>query len=53
MFFAGGNSKIIHKESVTDDPSRRKPDISRAKQHLNWQPKVRKHNSHILLGGSY
>ncbi|XP_053403837.1 UDP-glucuronic acid decarboxylase 1-like [Mercenaria mercenaria] len=37
----GGKSKIIHKQSVTDDPSRRKPDISRAKQYLNWEPKVK------------
>lgn len=26
--------------AVEDDPQRRKPDISRAKQFLNWEPKV-------------
>lgn len=25
---------------VEDDPQRRKPDITRAKQYLNWEPKV-------------
>lgn len=26
--------------AVEDDPQRRKPDISRAKKFLNWQPRV-------------
>ncbi|KAL4220678.1 UDP-glucuronic acid decarboxylase 1 [Mactra antiquata] len=37
----GGKSEIINKEAVTDDPSRRKPDISLAKLHLHWQPRVK------------
>jgi len=36
----GGQSEIIQKPSVEDDPQRRKPDISRAKMYLNWSPKV-------------
>lgn len=33
-------SKILFLEKTTDDPSKRKPDISRAKEKLNWAPKV-------------
>ncbi|XP_072396001.1 UDP-glucuronic acid decarboxylase 1-like isoform X1 [Diabrotica undecimpunctata] len=36
----GGNSKITHVSEVEDDPQRRRPDISRAKNILNWEPKV-------------
>lgn len=36
----GGNSKIVHQAEVEDDPQRRRPDISRAKKYLNWEPKV-------------
>ncbi|XP_068904833.1 UDP-glucuronic acid decarboxylase 1 [Tenebrio molitor] len=36
----GGRSKIIHMAEVEDDPQRRRPDISRAKKYLNWEPKV-------------
>ena len=32
--------KIIHKPLPSDDPSRRKPDISLAKEYLDWQPKI-------------
>lgn len=35
-----GTSKIIFKELPSDDPTRRKPDISVAKEKLNWQPQV-------------
>lgn len=37
----GGKSKVINKLAVEDDPQKRKPDIHRAKQYLNWQPKVK------------
>lgn len=37
----GGNNPIKLTAAVEDDPQRRKPDISRAKQHLDWEPKVR------------
>ena len=33
-------SKIIYKPLPEDDPKRRKPDITKAKQILKWQPKV-------------
>jgi hypothetical protein len=29
---------IIHKEIPTDDPQRRRPDTTRAKETLQWQP---------------
>lgn len=37
----GSNSVIQNLEKTKDDPSKRKPDISRAKKELNWEPKVR------------
>jgi UDP-glucuronate decarboxylase len=33
------NSIIVYKELPSDDPTNRKPDISRAKNILNWEPK--------------
>ena len=33
-------SRIVFKPLPADDPQRRKPDISRAKAHLDWQPAV-------------
>jgi len=33
-------SGIVHKPLPTDDPVRRRPDISRAMAKLSWQPKV-------------
>jgi UDP-glucuronate decarboxylase len=36
----GSQSKIIFKELPEDDPLRRKPDISLAKEKLNWIPNV-------------
>jgi len=37
---SNSNSKIIHKTLPSDDPCRRKPDISLAKEKLNWEPKI-------------
>ncbi|CAH1781685.1 unnamed protein product [Owenia fusiformis] len=34
------DSEIVNKPAMTDDPQKRKPDISRAKKYINWQPKV-------------
>lgn len=34
-------SKIIYKSLPTDDPKKRKPDISLAKSKLKWSPKVK------------
>ncbi|XP_058129894.1 UDP-glucuronic acid decarboxylase 1 [Anopheles ziemanni] len=36
----GGKSQIIELPAVEDDPQRRKPDISRAKKYINWEPRV-------------
>ena len=33
------SSSIVYKELPSDDPTNRKPDISRAKNILNWDPK--------------
>ena len=30
--------KITYKELPEDDPKQRKPDISKAKKELNWEP---------------
>ncbi|XP_041379656.1 UDP-glucuronic acid decarboxylase 1-like [Gigantopelta aegis] len=36
----GGHSQIVKKTAMEDDPRRRRPDITRAKKYLNWQPEV-------------
>jgi len=36
----GHKVKIIYKPLPEDDPKQRQPDITKAKQILNWQPKV-------------
>jgi len=36
----GAKSKIIYQPLPVDDPKQRKPDITRAKQLLGWEPKV-------------
>ena len=33
-------AEIVFRENTADDPSRRKPDISKAKKVLGWEPKV-------------
>ena len=54
-------SKIIYQELPTDDPKQRQPDISLAKEKLNWEPKVQlkdglirtiKYFDHILSNNS-
>ena len=35
------NSKLINKDLPQDDPKQRKPDTTKAKTLLNWEPKVR------------
>jgi dTDP-glucose 4,6-dehydratase len=37
---SGSKSKIVYKPLPQDDPRVRKPDISRARKLLNWEPKV-------------
>ena len=36
----GSRSKIVFKPLPQDDPKQRRPDITRAKTKLNWEPKV-------------
>ena len=36
----GSKSKIIYKPLPEDDPKKRRPDISKAKKILKWEPKV-------------
>ena len=36
----GSSSRIIHAPMPEDDPVRRNPDITRARQHLGWEPQV-------------
>lgn len=36
----GSKSKIIYEPLPSDDPMQRKPDISLAKEKLNWEPKI-------------
>jgi UDP-glucuronate decarboxylase len=34
------NVKIVFRPAATDDPRQRKPDIRKAKEILNWEPKI-------------
>jgi len=36
----GGKSKIVHHPLPQDDPRQRRPDITKARELLNWEPKV-------------
>jgi dTDP-glucose 4,6-dehydratase len=36
----GTNQKVIYKDLPVDDPKQRQPDITKAKEILNWEPKV-------------
>jgi len=36
----GSTSKIVYRPLPTDDPKQRRPDITRARTLLNWEPKV-------------
>jgi UDP-glucuronate decarboxylase len=40
LALTGSKSKIVRKPLPTDDPKRRRPDISLARQSLGWTPKV-------------
>ncbi|MBO9532698.1 MAG: SDR family oxidoreductase [Solirubrobacteraceae bacterium] len=40
----GSKSEIVFEALPTDDPKIRRPDITRAKQHLGWEPKVELHD---------
>lgn len=34
------NSNIVHEPATEDDPQRRRPDISKAKRELDWEPRI-------------
>jgi dTDP-glucose 4,6-dehydratase len=36
----GSSSKIVYRPLPVDDPKQRRPDITRARTLLNWEPKV-------------
>ena len=36
----GSKSKLVHMPLPADDPAKRKPDITLARKHLKWEPKV-------------
>ena len=40
FFMIDTKSKIIYKELPSDDPIKRKPDITKAKNILNWEPSI-------------
>ena len=40
LSLTGNKVKIVYKPLPVDDPKQRQPDITRARQLLNWQPKV-------------
>ena len=36
----GATSEILFKELPQDDPTRRRPDITKAREQLGWLPKI-------------
>jgi len=40
LALTGGKVKIVYKELPADDPKQRKPDITKAKQLLGWEPEI-------------
>ncbi len=40
IVLVGGRSKLVHKPLPSDDPRQRQPDISVARDRLDWQPTV-------------
>ncbi len=46
-------SAVVFKALPSDDPTRRNPDITKAKKFLNWQPKVELHEGLVKTIGSF
>ena len=40
MILTNSKSKTVYKALPSDDPIRRRPDITLAKEKLNWEPKI-------------
>ena len=36
----GSSSKLVYRPLPADDPTQRRPDITLAKAHLDWQPTI-------------
>jgi UDP-glucuronate decarboxylase len=36
----GGEARIVYRPLPQDDPAQRKPDITRARERLGWEPKI-------------
>jgi dTDP-glucose 4,6-dehydratase len=43
LALSGSKSRIEYRQLPQDDPKLRKPDISRAKRLLNWEPTIDRH----------
>jgi UDP-glucuronate decarboxylase len=39
--FAGTDCELLHVDLPADDPKQRKPDITRSRTHLGWEPTIR------------
>jgi nucleoside-diphosphate-sugar epimerase len=37
---SGSQSRIVHEPLPEDDPKKRRPDITRARETLDWEPRV-------------
>jgi dTDP-glucose 4,6-dehydratase len=48
----GSKSEIVHEALPVDDPQVRQPDITRARQLLNWEPTVQLEQGLSLMLGS-
>jgi UDP-glucuronate decarboxylase len=40
LAMTGSSSKLVHRPLPVDDPQRRRPDITRARELLGWQPRL-------------
>jgi UDP-glucuronate decarboxylase len=38
---SGSSSRLVEKPLPSDDPTRRRPDISLAREKLGWEPKIK------------
>jgi UDP-glucuronate decarboxylase len=36
----GSRSELVHRPLPADDPRQRQPDITLAREHLGWEPKI-------------
>ena len=37
----GSSSPIVHEDLPVDDPGKRRPDITRARTELSWEPEIK------------